>query len=125
MSPLARKLLVKPRFRIGLLGAPAGYRARLEPLPEGAVVVDELEGALDLVQVFVKDSAQLDAIGPAAFASAKPDGILWVCYLKGGRKAGADLNRDSLHRRLGESGLVGVSLVAVDDSWSAMRFRRT
>ena len=46
-----------------------------------------------------------------------------MCYPKGGRKAGTDLNRDILWNLMQGRGLVGVTLVAVDNEWSAMRFR--
>ena len=35
-TPLPRKLGIKPGARIGLAGAPGGFGARLEPLPDGA-----------------------------------------------------------------------------------------
>jgi hypothetical protein len=123
-SALARKLLVKPGHRVAVMNSPAGYADLLRPLPEGAELVDSPQEAVDGVQVFVRDSAELERAGPAAIKAMKPDGLLWVCYPKGGQKAGTDLHRDVLWDLMGkQSGLVGVSLVAVDDRWSAMRCR--
>jgi hypothetical protein len=122
-SPLARKLLIKPGFRIGLVNAPLGYAERLEPLPRDAELAEAGAGGLDVVQVFAGDAAELERVGPPAFRAVRPGGLLWVCYPKGGKKAGTDLNRDVLWELLGRSGLTGVTLVAVDDTWSAMRFR--
>ena len=121
MSPLARKLLIKPRSRVALVDPPAGYAERLQPLPEGAELV-EIQPGLDVVQVFVQDRAALDRAAPA-LRSIRAGGLLWVCYPKGGRKAGTDLNRDVLWEALTEFGLAGVTLVSVDETWSAMRFR--
>lgn len=70
-----------------------------------------------------RDTQELDSTGPAALRAVKPGGLLWVCYPKGGVKAGTDLNRDILWERMSKLGLVGVTLVAVDATWSAMRFR--
>ena len=123
-SALARKLLVKPGHRVAVMNSPAGYADLLRPLPDGAEVVDSPRDAVDVVQVYVRDSAELERAGPAAIRAMKADGLLWVCYPKGGRKAGTDLHRDVLWDLMGkQSGLVGVSLVAVDEKWSAMRFR--
>jgi len=123
-SPLARKLLVKPGHRMAVINAPPGYADQLQPLPEGAELVDRPKMAVDVVQVFLRDCGDLDRAAPAAVKAMKPDGLLWVCYPKGGKKAGTDLNRDILWERMGrQSGLVGVTLVSVDDTWSAMRFR--
>src|SRR5205807_6041537 len=121
MNALARKLLIKPGHRLALVNPPAGYEERLQPLPDGAEIVDVRPG-LDILQVFVQDRAALDRETPA-LRSVRDGGVLWVCYPKGGRKAGTDLNRDLLWEALGQVGLAGVTLVSVDDTWSAMRFR--
>jgi len=121
MNPLARKLLIKAGSRVALVNPPAGYAERLQPLPEGAVLVD-LQSGPDVVQVFARDRAALEQAAPA-LRSVRDGGLLWVCYPKGGKKAGTDLNRDLLWEELGRVGLTGVTLVSVDDTWSAMRFR--
>jgi hypothetical protein len=121
MSPLARKLLIKPGHRVALVNPPAGYADRLQPLPDGAEVVAVQPGR-DVLQVFVEDRAALDRES-SALSSVRDGGVLWVCYPKGGRKAGTDLNRDLLWEALGRVGLAGVTLVSVDETWSAMRFR--
>jgi hypothetical protein len=121
VTPLAKKLQIKAGSRIALVNAPAGYAERLLPLPDGAEVV-ELRPGLDVVQVFVRDLAELEREA-GAFGSVREGGLLWVCYPKGGRRAGTDLDRDRLWERMGRDGLAGVTLVAVDETWSAMRFR--
>ena len=47
-------------------------------------------------------------------------GRLWICYPKGGR---ADINRDSLWPMLRRYGLRPITQVAIDEVWSALRFR--
>ena len=121
MSPLSRKLLIKPGSRVALINPPAGYAERLRPLPDDAALVDVQPG-LDVLQVFVQDRAALDQVAPA-LGSVRTGGLLWVCYPKGGRRAGTDLNRDLLWEAMAVRGLTGVTLVSVDDMWSAMRFR--
>ena len=123
-SPLARKLGLKPGYRAVVLSAQPGVLDQLRPLPDGASVATKAgRTRADLVLVFVADSAALADELPGAVAAVKPGGLLWVAYPKGGKKAGTDLNRDILWRQLGEHGLTGVSLVAVDTTWSAMRAR--
>jgi hypothetical protein len=121
LNPLGKKLQLKPGYRCKLLNAPAGYADRLQPLPEGAA----LDGgeSHDFIQLFVRDSSELEELTAEAARSLKPDGLLWVCYPKGGAKAGTDLNRDVLWQLMSDRGLIGVTLVAIDETWSAMRFR--
>jgi hypothetical protein len=45
-----------------------------------------------------------------------------VCYPKSGQ-LGTDLNRDSLAALLRTSGIQPVRQVAIDEVWSALRFR--
>ena len=117
---LAKKLLVKPGYRGALVNAPAGFAKRLEPLPEGASVAEGAGPGNDLVLAFAKDAAELRRVASSAARLLKPEGLLWICYPKGGR---SDLSRDVLWDTLSREGLTGVTLVSIDPTWSAMRFR--
>ncbi len=119
---LATKLLIKPDSRVLLLNAPIGYARKLAPLPTGAIVTDRRGQPADVVVAFVRDSAELKRLA-SGFAALEEDAVLWVCYPKGGTKAGTDLDRDILHAAMAKHELTGVTLVAFDDAWSAMRFR--
>ena len=46
--------------------------------------------------------------------------VLWVAYPKGGR---ADIDRDSVWPVLAGIGLRPIGQVAIDETWSALRFR--
>jgi hypothetical protein len=75
------------------------------------------------VQLFVRDRAELERHVEAAIAAVEPGGRLWICYPKGSARVPTDLNRDRLWTAVEPYGVVGVSLVSIDDAWSAMRFR--
>ncbi|HLJ67485.1 MAG TPA: hypothetical protein VKX16_09000 [Chloroflexota bacterium] len=125
MTPnaLVKKLLIKPGQRALLLNAPAEYRAQLEPLPDRVELTETPDGECDFIQLFVRNRQELDDWLPRAVAAGGPHTLLWISYLKGGAKAGTDLNRDRLWEALLPHGLTGVTLVAIDGTWSAMRFR--
>ena len=118
---LAKTLLIEPDARVLLLNAPIGYAKKLEPLPSGATVTDK-RGKADVVVAFVRDGAELKRLA-MSFGALEEDAILWVCYPKGGANAGTDLDRDVLSAAMERHELTGVSLVAFDGAWSAMRFR--
>lgn len=120
---ISGKLLIKPGFKCAVLNAPPGYLEELGPLPPGAGLVTGKQAPLDFVQVFVKNLKEVERDMPGAVKSLKNDGLLWVCYPKGGAKSGTDLNRDILWAAMKKYGLAGVSLVSIDSTWSAMRFR--
>ncbi|HEY1455868.1 MAG TPA: hypothetical protein VGG31_05185 [Candidatus Dormibacteraeota bacterium] len=131
-SALAKKLRIAAGQRVAVLNAPAGYPSLLEPGP-GAIQTDvQAQGGFDAVQLFVKDVAQLRTLGPSAIRAVKPGGMLWITYPKGGEARGATdlpgapgwMRRDVLGEITSETGYKPVAFVSVDDTWTALRFKR-
>jgi hypothetical protein len=106
-----------------VLNSPAGYDNFLGDLPAGVAQVTEASGTLDWLCLFVQNRAELAHWSPIAIGLVKRDGLFWIAYPKGGAKAKTDLNRDSLWKLMEPSGLRPVAMVAIDATWSAMRFR--
>ena len=124
-SSLPKKLQMKAGQRAILINAPADYLEKLGSLPEGVELVTEPEGRFDFVQVFVKNLADVQKFVPEAAKLVKHDALLWIAYPKGGTKAGTDVNRDILWNAIAQYDLTGVTLISLDEVWSAMRFRPT
>lgn len=122
-SSLPKKLQMKSGQRAVVINAPAGYLDQLVPLPDGVEIAASVEGQFDFVQLFVHDLAQLQTLLPLAAQAVKYDALLWIAYPKGSAKTGTDLNRDRLWAAVSEHHLTGVTLVSLDEIWSAMRFR--
>jgi hypothetical protein len=111
------KLQIKPGQSVVVLGRPDDVHLEAEA-EAGAD-----PSSADAVLAFVTTSADLS--GPnaqAALAAARRDALAWVAYPKGG-KLGTDLNRDTLAAALSERGVRPVRQIAIDDTWSALRFR--
>jgi hypothetical protein len=121
-SALARKLKLRPGARAAVVGAPDGYLEQLQP-PPGSTVGTALDGPLDWIQVFVADSAELAAVVPGITKAVAPDGLVWISYPKGSSKRQTDLTRDRGWEPLEGSDLMWLSLVSVDDTWSAFGLR--
>jgi hypothetical protein len=52
------------------------------------------------------------------------DGYLWLCYPKGtSKKYKSDINRDKSWELFKPYDFEAVTIVAIDDDWSALRFR--
>jgi hypothetical protein len=122
VTPLAKKLKLKPGARAAVVGGPAGYVERLGP-PAGVTVGRDLTGPLDWVQVFVKTSAELAEILPALTAALEPAALVWLSYPKGSSKIQTDLTRDRGWEPLADSNLMWITLVSVDETWSAFSVR--
>jgi hypothetical protein len=121
-SSLAKKLQIKPGQHVSIINPPANYLAKLGPLP-GVELADKATGTFDVVQLFVKNVAELNRIAPAAIRAVKPDGIFWISYPKLSAKTDSDITRDAGWDVVKKAGLRPVSLVSIDDVWSALRFR--
>ncbi len=126
-ASLVKKLLIKPHGRIAIVDAPSGYLDTLGALPEGVDLVDTYVGvpaqSLDQVHLFVKNRADVAQLAPQAMRCVTTNGLLWICYQKRSAKTMTDLTRDVLWDDLSKIGLTGVTLISIDDVWSAMRFR--
>jgi hypothetical protein len=122
-SSLVKKLQLKAGQRAVIINPPPGYFDELGPLPQHVELAEHPEGSFDFVQVFTKDKSELERFLPSALQAVKHDALLWIAYPKGGVKAGTDLNRDILWDAVAQHHFSGVTLISLDDVWSAMRFR--
>ena len=114
---VAEKLLIKPNTTVWV--SDAAHRDLIEPLPESVSGVDDPTQATTAL-VFAENAGALRDILAAHGESLARPSTLWVAYRKGNR---ADLNRDSLWPMLTEYGMRPIGQVAVDEVWSALRFR--
>jgi hypothetical protein len=119
-KPVAAKLLIRPGDLVWL--SDPERAPLLGVLPDGASVVGGARPGPDarVAVVIAPDGATVRAALAAAAESLRAVPILWVLYPKGGR---ADVNRDTLWPILAVEGLRPITQVAVDETWSALRFR--
>jgi hypothetical protein len=122
-APLAKRMQIKPGQTILAVNAPAEYEARLGELPEGARLVTRGDPArADHVHVFVRDSKELARHGPKAIAGAHGGAVTWIAYPKKTSGVETDMTRDRGWDAV-TAEIDAVSQVAVDDIWSALRFK--
>ncbi|MBL8154114.1 MAG: hypothetical protein JNM70_08015 [Anaerolineae bacterium] len=122
-TSLVKKLLIKPGNRLLILNAPDGYPALLGELPEGVTIDTAPSSLYDQVQVFAYHKADLDTRAVAAIQSVKPGGILWIMYPKKSGAIKTDISRDVGWEKVVAAGYEGVTQIAIDATWSALRFR--
>jgi hypothetical protein len=124
MSTFA-KLNLKDQGEIVVLNAPASFEAELKSLKGVAVRRDAKGGDIDFSLAFVTTQRQVDSIGPQLAKKSKGDAVVWFAYPKGSsKKYKSELNRDHSWAVMGKAGFEPVRMVAIDEDWSALRFRR-
>lgn len=122
-APLAKKMLLKPGMKALVLGAPEGFLDALKA-PEGATVATKASGkGYDFGVAFVKDRAGLAKAAPKLVQALHEDAIGWIAWPKKTSSIKTDLSRDAGWEALWETGWEGVSLVSIDEDWSAFRIR--
>jgi len=122
-TPLLKKLGIKPGLKLLIMSAPDGYLDELRPLPEGATMETSGQGPLDFVQVFVRRRDDVEAYALKAIHALKPGGLLWFSYPKKTSAIKTDISRDIGWDSLSSAGYRPVMQIAIDDTWSALRFR--
>lgn len=83
----------------------------------------EVSDPVDFVHLFVINNLELNEFLGSALKVLKKDGLFWISYPKKSSKVKSDLNRDELVSLLRKDGYEGVSLISIDDTWSAMRIK--
>ncbi|MFF9562302.1 hypothetical protein ACF1AJ_03040 [Leifsonia sp. NPDC014704] len=113
-----QRFQAKPGDGIALVVAEDGDRALLGALPDGATEAPVESAAI--VATVVRTRDELLARYAEQLPVASGARAVWVVYPKGGR---ADVNRDLVAGEARAYGWRGVSNIAVDDTWSAVRVR--
>lgn len=126
MPSIFDKLNLKDQSRILVVNAPASFKPVLRSLQ--GVAVDrhpEAAGGIAFALAFVITQHELDKLSASLAARAKGDAILWFAYpKKTSRRYRCEFNRDTGWDVIRAAGFDSVRQVAIDEDWSALRFRR-
>jgi hypothetical protein len=114
---VADRLLIKPNTTVWTTNPE--HLTLIEGLPDSAQVVDGPAEATTAL-IFASDAASLRSTLTEHQDDLTKPTTFWVAYPKGNR---ADINRDSLWPIVAEYGMRPIGQVAVDEVWSALRFR--
>jgi len=123
VDPLAKKLLIKTAQRWLFVSAPEGFPESLTSLLveiKTTIIADE---AFSGILLFVKNSAELKSNFPAISSVLKPETVFWIAYPKKSSGVVSDLEMTGNWKETEKYGLRIVASAAVDETWTALRFR--
>ncbi len=126
MPTVFAKLNLKDQKQIVILDSPESFESELKAL-KGIEIIRDLKKTKELTfsLAFVTTQDKVDALAPAIARKAEGDAVVWFAYPKGSsKKYKSQINRDSGWEVFGREGLEPVRMVAIDEDWSAIRFRR-
>ena len=143
-TPLPKKLGIRPGARVGLAGAPDGFGALLEPLPDGARVEAGAAaaadapaasaggavlpgtglpgtGPFDVIVFFTVEQAELAGRLSELRARMAPAAGLWIAWPKRASRVPTDMTEDVIREIALPTGLVDNKVCAIDQVWSGLR----
>lgn len=122
MQALAKKLQLKSGT-LHIINAPAEYFSLLQPLPAGIDFTDTKTAKPQHIHLFAKNSSELRKVFPEAASLLTASTIFWVMYPKKASGIKSDLGMVFEWPVLYEAGLRPVASAAIDDHWTALRFK--
>jgi hypothetical protein len=126
MATVFEKLNLKDQQEIVVLNAPSSFEPELAKLPVKTIhhtLASVPETAFLLA--FVTKKSEVDSLAPQVAKRAKGDAIVWFAYPKGtSKKYKCDFNRDTGWVLFKRAGFDTVRSIAIDEDWTALRFRR-
>jgi hypothetical protein len=126
MVGLLDKLNYKGYKRIVLLNADDKFMEFFSTILTDVRIDTEIDPRYpyEFILLFVTKVQEIENLAPRALHNLVSDGILWFAYpKKRSRKQVVKIDRDHGWNALIDRGLHRVRLVAIDDNWSAVRFR--
>jgi hypothetical protein len=120
-TPLAKKLGIKERYNVHVIGAPGNYRGLLEPLPAAVRFTSTIDSATDIVHVFVTERAEFARTLAAIRKVIASRATVWVSWPKKAAKVATDVTENTIRGVALPLGFVDVKVCAVDDTWSGLK----
>ncbi len=126
MADIWKKLNLTDQSELVLVNAPHSFEGTVRSL-SGTKVVRDFAGVLKVafVLAFVTEREEIKEFAETIAMKAEGDAVVWFAYPKGSSKRyKCNFSRDSGWEPLGRAGFEAVRQVAIDEDWSALRFRR-
>ena len=120
---IADKMFVKKANTIAIVNAKGRAPELVAALPAELLVSGSKPA--DFVLMFAGNQQELEDVLPKARERLLPKGALWIAYIKGTSKNKSDVHRDTIREYAETVGLTTVSLISVDDDWSALRLKHS
>jgi hypothetical protein len=126
MTSIFKKLNLKVQTEIVLFNVPASFEPELAQLLSVKIIRNPKKPAsVQFALAFAQQQSELDRLSKLLAAHSSGDAVLWFAYPKGtSKRLTCEFNRDTGWHVIRDAGFDTVRQVAIDEDWSALRFRR-
>ncbi|PZX55543.1 hypothetical protein [Algoriphagus chordae] len=122
MDPILKKMTWKEGMNIQIWNAPPELKELISSWKKNGLINPEAKP--DFMFAFVQTEDEVKQYFSEMQKLAPKDQQIWMAYPKGSSKRyKAKINRDSGWAYLGEFDYEGVRQIAINEDWSALRFR--
>jgi hypothetical protein len=126
MNSLFKKLNFKDQTTILVINHPASFQKELNEMKDVAKIFNDTAKikTIEFAIAFATKQKEIDSTIKNIAPKLAEDAVIWFCYPKGtSKKYTCEFNRDTGWASVGKFNLEPVRQVAIDEDWSALRFR--
>lgn len=126
MNSLLKKLNLKNQKSILILNAPEDLNGVFKEFSEYIEVKTSTETSeTEFALIFCTKLEEIRKFAPMVDKIMANEGLFWFAYPKGiSKKYKCEFNRDNGWQSMGDLGYEPVRMVAFDEDWSALRFKK-
>lgn len=126
MHPLLKKMNYKNQPEIWIIKAPEEFEPVMTEIADEVTIMEDLKAGvkINFVLIFSYEKADVEPFVTELLPQLEEEAVVWFAYpKKTSKRYKSDLTRDSGWQPLGDAGFEAVRQVAVNEDWSALRFR--
>ena len=124
MDPLLKKMNWKEGMKIRVWNVPTELSELVESWEKEGLMASE-KGKPDFMLAFVQTEEEVEKYFSQMHELSPEDEAIWMAYPKGtSTRYKSQINRDKGWKYLGYFEYEGVRQIAIDEDWSALRFRK-
>lgn len=127
MDAIFKKLNYKGEDKVFILNHPESFNENLKSISMTTEIKTKIRKTdkIEFFIAFITKQAEINTLIPKVNPLLKGDATFWIAYpKKSSKKYKADFHRDKGWEALGPAEMEGVRMVAIDEDWSALRFRK-
>jgi len=122
-NQILKKLRLTDLNPVLIINAPEEFQETLADIRSN--IHRQVSQQYGFILVFVKNQEEINKLLPITLPSLQGDGYFWVAYpKKSSKKYNSDISRNKGWEILGEQNYEPVTQIAIDQDWSALRFRQ-
>jgi hypothetical protein len=122
----AEKLRISDGFVVWIIGTSVEETSLLDPMPEGAEMIEERDeenpDVVDAAIMFADDRTQLADSFDEVLPQLGSIPIVWIAYPSRSREG---LDEDSIQELSADYGWYAVESILLDDTWAALRIQQS